>query len=133
MSKSQRAKGHRFETKVALQFRLAGYPHAVTTRAESKAMDDALVDITEVGDWRPQCKSTKVAPNMHKLLGEMPQEGDRFGGGINVVLHHRNNEGVTVTMGEKDFFKIVQRLRNIEEADDMIARMDDRQNGISDA
>ena len=133
MGKAERQKGHRFETRIALQFRLAGYPHAATSRAESKAKDDALIDITEVGEWQPQCKSTKVAPNMHKLLASMPQDEHRFGGGINIVLHHRNNEGATVTMGEKDFFEIVQRLRNYEEADDMLAKELDRQSGISDA
>lgn len=122
-----------FEQKVALQFRLAGYPHAATTRAESKAMDDALVDICGVGEWRPQCKNTKSAPNMQALLKQMPGDGDRFGGGINVVLHHRTNEGTTVTMGYDDFFKIVERLRNYEEADDEIARMDDAMNGLSAA
>jgi hypothetical protein len=115
MANANRDKGLRFEWKTALNFRLAGYKEAATTRAESKSMDDAGIDITNCGEWSPQCKSVKSAPNMHKLLKSMPGPGDKFGGGISVVLHHRNNEGTTVTMGEKDFFEIVKRLKWAEE------------------
>lgn len=98
--KSARRKGLNFELSVMHKFR-EFYPACLTSRNESKRMDDAGVDLCGTGKFQVQCKNTEKAPNMHELLSSMPA-------GVNLVFHKRTRQGVTVTMMEDDFFMLLQ-------------------------
>lgn len=108
MSNRNRTAGHGFEREVVQDFRNAGFSECVSSRSESKRLDDAKVDLAFTDPFQVQCKFTKLAPNFHTLLKEMPNNGK-----INVVFHKRAHKGVTVTMSREDFFRMVPQVREV--------------------
>ncbi len=100
-----RTKGHAYEREVVRCFKSLGFSNAVSSRSESKNRDDLKVDLCYTSPFNIQCKATETAPNMHKLLDSMPQEGR-----LNVVYHKRNRQGSTVTMSQDDFEEMVKML-----------------------
>jgi hypothetical protein len=97
-----RKKGHGFELATIKRFNELGW-ECVSSRSESKRLDDAKVDLCYTDPFQVQCKATETAPNMHTLLKQMPQNNK-----MNVVFHKRNHKGTTVTMSEEDFFTLVK-------------------------
>lgn len=73
--KSARRKGHEFERKIAQELRDLGYTGVVTSRSESKSMDDKKVDLIDTEN-RLKCllqlKSTQATPNYFKIREECP-------------------------------------------------------------
>lgn len=96
-----RKKGHAFELAVAERFRSAGFSDCVTSRSESKRMDDLGVDLMYTDPYLVQCKAVERLGAVHDILGRMPTDG------IRLVFHKRNRKGVTVTMTEEDFWRLV--------------------------
>jgi hypothetical protein len=101
-----RKKGHSFELAVAERFRDAGFPDCVTSRSESKRMDDLGVDLMYTKPWLVQCKAVERLGSVHDVLARMPTDG------LRVVFHKRNRKGVTVTMTESDFWKILGMIND---------------------
>jgi hypothetical protein len=99
-----RKKGHSFELAVAERFRDAGFPDCVTSRSESKRMDDLGVDLMYTNPWLVQCKAVERLGSVHDVLARMPNNG------LRVVFHKKNRKGVTVTMTETDFWRIVESV-----------------------
>ena len=99
---NSRKKGHGFELSTIDKFKALGW-ECVSSRSESKRLDDAKVDLCYTDPFQVQCKAVETAPNMHTLLKSMPQNEK-----LNVVFHKRNHKGVTVTMTEDDFFALVK-------------------------
>ena len=61
-----RTKGHSYETKIAKEFRELGYTGVVTSRSESKSMDDKKVDLIDTEGKLPyyvQLKKTQNTPS----------------------------------------------------------------------
>ena len=87
-------------------YQALGWRDAVSSRAESKTRDDQKVDLCYTSPFNIQCKATETAPNMHKLLASMPQEGGRY----NLVYHKRSYQGSTVTMTGEDFEELVEMM-----------------------
>lgn len=94
-------KGNGYERKIAAEFREIGFDDAVTSRSESKSMDDAGVDLCNTEPFNVQCKAWERAPNYHQVLAEMPKKG------INVLFHKRNRAGEIVVMKKEDFYWLV--------------------------
>ena len=68
--KYQRNKGHNYELKIAKELIACGYPNVVTSRSESKRIDDQKVDLIDLDNKLPiliQCKATKNVPNFFKI------------------------------------------------------------------
>lgn len=104
--KRSRTKGHAFER--AIVNRLKEYwPHACTSRAESKNLDDKGVDICYTDPFSVQCKAVeKLSPGVHDILRSMPDDDN-----YNVVAWKRNNKGTVICMELDDFMEIVQMLK----------------------
>lgn len=99
-------KGNNYELQIAQKFRDAGYVDCVTSRSESKRLDDAGVDLCNTGSYHVQCKAQeRLSTNLHDILKNMPK--DKMG----LVFWKRNRKGSVVTMSEEDFW-IMLRLIN---------------------
>ena len=104
--KTNRTKGHNFERDMRLLMRQF-FPECETSRYANRRLDDLKVDLCNTDPFYFQCKNTATAPNMHKLLGEMPQDTHH-----NVVLHKRTRKGVTVTMMLEDFVELLKSMKS---------------------
>ena len=100
-----KSKGNRFELEIANLLRECGF-NAVTSRLESKALDDAGVDLFTDAPFNIQCKHTeRFSMPVHELLSGMPDNKTP------VVMHKRNNKGTIVSMGLEDFIKILKKSK----------------------
>lgn len=99
-----RAKGNTYEREVAAKFRAAGFSRCVTSRSESKRLDDLGVDLCYTDPWIVQCKAVERLGPVHDIINGMPPPG------IPLVFHKRNRKGTVVSMRESDFWKILRAL-----------------------
>ena len=75
--KYTKTKGSRYELEIAKELAACGYPEVVTSRSESKRMDNAKVDLIDKENRLPfniQCKITKNTPNYFKIREEAPKD-----------------------------------------------------------
>jgi len=86
------------------------YPNAVSSRSESKSLDDRKVDICYTGMWRVQCKAVEALGSSHQTLAEMEKAKLNFEEGISVVFHKRNNKGTVVSLQLDDFMNIIKTI-----------------------
>lgn len=104
--------GHNYERKVVKELKDLGFATAATTRATSKIMDDAKIDINGVS-YNIQCKAVKTGLNVFSVLDDMeatiPQlvpEREQF---INIVFHKKEKNEVVV-LRKEDWYLIVKKL-----------------------
>ena len=97
-----RKKGHAYEHKIAELIRGWGFD-CVTSRSESKNLDDKGVDFVTDFPFNIQAKATERTPPYHELLKAMPHDKPPL------VFHKRNNKGTVVVM-ELDTFEHIQRV-----------------------
>lgn len=93
-----RKKGHQYELQIRDFFKDLGYAECVSSRSESKNMDDKGVDLCNTGPWYVQCKAVENLGSIHKVLANMPNENK-----LNVVFHKRNRQGTIVAMDISTF------------------------------
>jgi hypothetical protein len=96
---NSRAKGNAFEVKFCNRLKAIGFS-ALTSRNESKRLDDAGVDIVTDAPFFFQLKAVERLEPVHKILAKMPKDKTR------AVVHKRNREGVVVSMFYEDFEKL---------------------------
>ena len=104
--------GHNYERKIVKELKELGLSTAATTRATSKIMDDAKIDINGV-PYNIQCKAVKTGLNVFTVLEDMEEcipkmvpDRDVY---VNVVFHKKENEEVVV-LRKRDFYLIVKKL-----------------------
>ena len=103
---NSRAKGHAYELQIVNRLKELGYD-AVTSRSESKRMDDLGVDIIDNTDFYIQCKAVeKLKPSLHDILARMPTDK------VPVVYHKRNNKGSIVSLKQEDFERLLLQTRD---------------------
>ena len=103
---NSRAKGHAYELQIVNRLKELGYD-AVTSRSESKRMDDLGVDIIDNTDFYIQCKAVeKLKPSLHDILARMPTDK------VPVVYHKRNNKSTVVSLKLKDFERLLLQTRD---------------------
>jgi Holliday junction resolvase len=103
---NSRAKGHAYELQIVNRLKELGYD-AVTSRSESKNMDNLGVDIIDNTDFYIQCKAVeKLKPSLHDILKRMPTEK------IPVVFHKRNNKGTIVALSLEHFEQLLLQTRD---------------------
>ena len=76
-----RNKGQRYETKIAQELRNLGFTDVVTSRSESKSMDDKKVDLVDRSGKLPcyiQLKNTVNTPQYHAIKKECPLKDKPF-------------------------------------------------------
>lgn len=104
--------GHNYERKVAKELRDLGFTRAATSRATSRIMDDAKIDINGV-TYNIQCKAVKTGLNVFSVLDDMestipklvPEREDY----INIVFHKKERDEVVV-LRKEDWYLIVKKL-----------------------
>lgn len=103
--KSARIKGHAFELAMAKWFKELGWEECVTSRSESKRLDDKGVDLCYTKPFNVQLKAVENLGSAHKTLAGMPKDSN-----YNLVFHKKNRQGITVSMSIDDFQEIVEML-----------------------
>jgi len=104
-----RTKGNQFER--AMVSKLRGlYPFAVTSRSESKSLDDRKVDICNTGRLRIQCKAVENLGSPHSVLREMDDAKLPHEKGMSVLFHKKNRQGITVSLWLDDFMEIIKHF-----------------------
>jgi Holliday junction resolvase len=104
--------GHNYERKIAKEFRDMGFHRASTSRATSRIMDDAKIDINGI-TYNIQCKAVKTGLNVFLVLDEMetsipklvPEREDY----VNVVFHKKEGDEVVV-LRKTDWYLIIKKL-----------------------
>lgn len=99
-------KGNKYELAIASFFRNLGWTECVTSRSESKRLDDVGIDLCYTHPFNVQTKALERTPPYHVLLQTMPKKHDQ----INLVFHKRNNKGTVVVMDLDAFEHIVKQL-----------------------
>jgi hypothetical protein len=124
--KRSRSAGHGLEKLMAKKFREAGYPHVVTTRAESVSRDSQGIDLINRDEavngrlpFNVQCKCSVERPQYDKLIDEMPQNK----GVMNIVVHKYvcktadqvrfQPRGHFVILNMEDFMDMVKELKEL--------------------
>ena len=113
--KSARRKGHEFERKIAQELRDLGYTGVVTSRSESKSMDDKKVDLIDTEN-RLKCllqlKSTQATPNYFKIREECPIKDAPFciiWRKIKPTQSTFRSDGELVMLDKDFFYKLIQK------------------------
>lgn len=88
MAVNSRSKGAKFELWCIDKMRHL-FPDAVSSRSESKRLDDAGVDICYTGNFSFQCKAVEKGLNPRRVIEAMPDDGK-----VNILLWKRNRKGV---------------------------------------
>ncbi len=104
---ANRRKGHAYERELVKKFKELGWEEAVTSRYASKMMDDMKVDLVNTEPFYVQAKCTKRAPNVRKILEEMPDTSN-----YNVITWKVPKDNDQYVMMElKDFFELLEMLK----------------------
>ena len=103
---NSKAKGNTFEREIAKELRERFGWDVVTSRSESKRMDDACVDLMGIPLFSLQLKAWEKSPPLHDTLQSMPDDTN-----INCVFWKKNRKGTVVVMEKDDFYAIVSMLK----------------------
>lgn len=113
-----RNKGHRYETKIAQELRNLGFTDVVTSRSESKSMDDKKVDLVDRSGKLPcyiQLKNTVNTPQYHAIKKECSLKDKPF-----IVIWNKQvkkekvfgSAGEVVIMDKDFFYELLSKLIN---------------------
>lgn len=124
--------GHQLERDIAKIMRDCGFPHAVTSRIESKKRDDAKVDIMNKDEetngrlpYNLQAKNCSTSIGYPLILSQMPK-----GKELNVIIHNQTERAGTskrfmtraqfAIMYSKDFFELIKVMENYKKGFDLL-------------
>ena len=113
-----RTKGHNYETKIAKELRDLGFTEVVTSRSESKSMDDNKVDLIDKSNKLPckiQLKATQSIPSYFKIRSESTVNPEEF-----VIIGSKQEKrevnivsvGEAVIMDKSLFYKLIKPYSN---------------------
>lgn len=80
-AKQSRSKGNSWELEVANMLKGVGYEGIVSSRSESKRMDDAKIDLVDKNNELPvyvQCKCLATTPNYYAIESACPLKDKPF-------------------------------------------------------
>lgn len=112
--KRNRARGNAYECKIAKELRELGYPGIVTSRSESKAMDNAKVDLVDTENKLPincQIKATIKYPNYLEIKKACPLKDKPFVLFWSVIKPTEStfrSEGELVILEKSFFYKLLE-------------------------
>ena len=101
-----KAKGNAFEVLIAQELRDLGY-QAVTSRFESKSLDDQGVDLVDNTDFYFQLKRVEALRPVDDIIASMPKTKTR------VVLHKRSQKPAMVSMTWTDFKRLLLEVKTM--------------------
>lgn len=110
-TRNNRTAGNNFERLIANELKVF-FPDVVTSRFESKSMDDKKVDLCFTGIYSFQLKNSKVNLDYAAIIDSMPQSG------INVIIHRKTKKSKKnfLTVGDfailrkEDFYRFLTSL-----------------------
>lgn len=114
MANRNRTAGHNWERDVVKHLQDIGFYNAVTSRMESKAKDDAGIDVCNTPGFNIQCKCTSNNPNYHELIESMPNSA------VKAIFHRKTVKskggkfmvkGEYVTVRFEDFLKMMKKYK----------------------
>ena len=100
---ANRDKGLRFERRIINELKEMGYD-AVSSRAESKSMDDKGVDIISNFPFYIQCKNTERMPPPWKIFMKMPSQKPQL------ILWTKNHKEDLVIMKKNELWKLLEKF-----------------------
>lgn len=113
--KNSRSRGNAYERRIAQELRDIGFPGVVTSRSESKRMDNAKVDLIDT-EHKLKCllqlKLTQATPNYFKIRNECPIKDAPF-----CIIWNKTkqtdstyrSEGEVVLLDKDFFYKLIQK------------------------
>ena len=115
-----RTAGHNFEREIVKELKGLGYDEVVTSRAESRNMDNAGVDIFGKGfPYYIQCKNSKTWQDIHGLITSEKLPTDKptlvFQKKTKKVGERFLKEGDYVSMKKEDFYEMLAKLKKYED------------------
>ena len=113
--KNNRKRGNTYETKIAKELRELGYEQVVTSRSESKSMDDKKVDLIDPSNklpFYPQIKKTINTPDYFGIRKACPLKDKPF-----LVFWAKTvptestfrTEGEVVFVPKEYFYELIQK------------------------
>jgi hypothetical protein len=105
MTINARKKGHGYEIQIRDWFRDLGWTKAVSSRSESKNIDDQGIDLCFTDPFNTQMKAVEKLGSIHDVLANMPKDDN-----YNLVFHKRNRKGTIVAMTLEDFKELLEML-----------------------
>jgi Holliday junction resolvase len=103
MANRNRTAGHNYERQIAQELRKLGF-EAVTSRYESRSLDDSGVDLASNFPLNPQMKVSINQPNVHELMTTTDAE-ILFFKKVLKVGYKFMGKGEYVMMRKEDFYK----------------------------
>lgn len=112
--KNSRSRGNAYERRIAQELRDLGFPGVVTSRSESKRMDNAKVDLIDT-EHKLKCllqlKLTQATPNYFKIREECPIKDAPF-----CIIWNKTKQtdatyrsvGEAVILDKDFFYKLIQ-------------------------
>jgi hypothetical protein len=104
--KNARKKGTAYELQIIKLFKALGWTNCVSSRSESKRLDDSGVDVCYTTPFQLQCKAVENMGSAHNVLANMPKKAGYY----NLVFHKKNRLGTVVSMTQDDFVELLQML-----------------------
>lgn len=117
--KRNRARGNAYEVQIAKELRDLGFSGVVTSRSESKAMDDRKVDLVDTDNllcFYPQLKATINTPDYFGISESCPLKDKPFVIFWKKIKPTESTFRATgeVVMVPKDFFyKLIKKYGNL--------------------
>ena len=117
--KRSRARGIEYEQQIAKELRELGYIDIVTSRAESKAMDDNKIDLIDKSNNMPfyaQLKRTIKCPNYFAIEEECPIKDKPFvifWNGQKPTEKTFRSMGEIVMLPKEFFYKLIKKYENL--------------------
>lgn len=113
--KNSRRRGNAYEVKIAKELQELGFTGVVTSRSESKRMDDSKVDLIDTENKLTcllQLKLTQATPNYFKIRNECPIKDKPF-----CIIWNKTkptdstyrSEGEVVILDKEFFYKLIQK------------------------
>lgn len=116
MANRNRTAGNNFERKIVLELKELGFDDVVTSRAESRNMDNRGVDIFGMNfPYYIQCKNSKTYQKLHELITSELLPTDK----PTLVFQRKTRkantkfvtEGDYVSMKKEVFYEILKQLK----------------------
>lgn len=115
-----RRKGNKYELKIIKELIDIGYPGLVSSRSESKSLDNDKIDIADPENVLPfyvQCKCTKVYPKYSEIIDVCPRKDKPL-----VIFHNKQinkttnmaSAGEFIIMLDSFFLTIINKDINIQ-------------------
>ena len=110
-AKKSRSKGNNYELRIIKELTELGFNGLVTSRSESRRLDDSKIDIVDtenVMDCYIQCKATANVPNISKINKEVGMKDKPLA----IFWNKQNNSTVQeefVVIPKEYFYKLIKK------------------------